>query len=224
MRFVSAIAVLVVVFVALSAAFAVPIAEKEDITALCRGQKVLVWFHAYPVPEVGQQPNNREGKKKTADAVQAALTKAGVTIVKQVVADAQPELRDHLYQTLLLACGDQDPAEALKDVPHRVTGIVFRDGKYVRGLPLEAEGRCKGFVPAPHGYFLWGLGDKRGRDQARLKGLKGIRVEDFSYRGPPGGGAGGESGRVRIFPEGDMTLLEMFLLTQAEFELVEPGK
>lgn len=182
-----------------------------------RGQKVLVLFHAYPVGKIGE--DNREAHRKLAQEIEASLAKAKVSVVRVVTTSRDFLDQDtsiHFDQMMLLDCQGQDPAEALKDIPHRQAAIVFVDGAYKAGLPSPAD--AKGRVPAPWAYQAWGTGNlpKRDVDLARYEKLQGVKV-DYVPPQAGGAGAGGAAGYAKLTAVKDLTLLEVFLLTKAGF-------
>lgn len=182
---------------------------------LVKGQKVLLAFHAYPVGKPGLGQDNPAARKKVADDIQAALTKAGVKVVKVIRADDPTPRSIHFNQTLLLDCGGKDAAAALADVPHRTHGIVFRDGAYVRGLPGPQDAHRA--EPMAVAYRAWGTGmlgrpDPR-PNLAQLRAMPTVHVDYVR----PAMGSGGSLGYALLTPEGTTTLLEVFLAAQADF-------
>ena len=183
------------------------------------GQKVLALFHAYPIGKFKE--DNREALAAAAKTVEEALDKAKVKVVHVVRTSRDFLDQDtsvHFDQMMLLDCQGKDPAEALKDVPYRQAAIVFEDGNFRASLPSPQDKKAR--VPAPCAFKSWGSGEVAKRDaELRAFGLiKGLRVE---YTPPlaGGAGAGGSAGFARFFPEKGMTLLEVFALTKAGFEL-----
>ena len=142
----------------------------------------------------------------------------------RVVSETKGKEQGLTYSALmLLDCGRKEPAEALKAIPYRLAGIVFLDGRYERALPVGQPPKWlvtakAGQVPAHYAFKRWGsaLGERL-EDQARFKALRGVKVEIT-----PPSGASGNGGCAKLTPAEGHTLLEVFLLSGAGFDLVDP--
>ena len=96
------------------------------------------------------------------------------------------------------------------------SAILFQDGKFQQAFSNDPNG----LLPAASACIFWGVpcqnSGKKDRDMARAKDLKGIvRAEYFD----PPLGSGGSAGWTIYTPEEGHTLLEVFLLTSAGFNL-----
>jgi RNA polymerase sigma factor (sigma-70 family) len=195
---------------------------------LTRGEKVLVSFNKWGA-FIGPNPREEDlarARKAVHEEIAAAVTKAGADIVR-VCGESVSGVAGREYSAMmLLDCRGQPPEKVLVDVPYRFAGVVFQDGGYLRGMPVESSSRFRpgiktGQVPAAYGYKTWGAMEGRQceADLARFSTLEGVKVE---FEGAPFGSGGG-GGHVRLTPAPGHTLLEVFLLTEAGFLMVDPG-
>jgi hypothetical protein len=78
----------------------------------------------------------------------------------------------------------------------------------------------QGQIPADYAFMAWGTGnlERYRQDMERLPKLKEV---NFVYTPPPAG-AGGGAGSATLTPAAGHTLLEVFILTGAGFQLVDP--
>jgi len=164
-----------------------------------RGQKVLAIF-------------SRDARPRDEE-VKLPLQKAGAQIVQQVPDDAQPgALR------LLLDTQGKDPAEVLAGLPRFMGAIVFQDGKYVRGVPLEKQlaGYRKGQVPAPYAIAAATMPQGMPALLERYNRIPGVKAEHVP---PTGRGVG----YIKLTPkDAKTTLLEVFIRTRGDFEYMDP--
>ena len=75
--------------------------------------------------------------KAVHDEIATAVKKAGAEIVRVYGESVSPAAGREYSAMMLLDCRGQPPENALADVPHRFAGIVFQDGSYLRGMPVE---------------------------------------------------------------------------------------
>ncbi len=187
-----------------------------------RGQKVLFWFHAYPVGSMEKGSDNTEAHEKVAREIQDALAKAGAKPLELLHDSRQSKRRHenpkqgavHVDQLILVDCQGRKPEDVFEGLPHRRGGIVFEDGAYARGLadPLVKQGNA---LPGRYASMLWGSGETvlRDEDLKRYRSQRGVAVQLIT----PPVGSGGSLGWVKLTPEPGTTLLEVFLLTRAQF-------
>lgn len=191
---------------------------RKELPEEVRGQKVLMHFAFYSPNAPAREETTR------AEEVRAALKKANVSLVKVVSEEENKGQGQSYYALLLLDCQGQVPKKALAGLPHSGGGIVFQDGHYQEGLPFIADG--KAMIPARWGYVFWGGTDRRiggrfDRDMERLKKIPGLKMQiSDTNDGTPGSAM---SAQLTAEP-GKKTLLEIFLLTGASFELKEAPK
>lgn len=196
------------------------ILRRIDARREVRGRKVLIDFHGYPVGEV--KVDNTRAHDQAARDIQDALANAGVKTL-QVVYDSRktPQPHEdpkkgmiHFAQRILVDCGDRAPEDGLKALPHRQGAIVFQDGAPVGTLPA-LQRHQRGASPRFFGSMRHGSteGERWRKDFDRFRAILGVNVV---HREPPGN-TFGSNGILQLTPDAGVTLLEVFLLTQAEF-------
>jgi len=173
----------------------------RQLPAEVRGQKVLAIF-------------GLEGQPK--DDIQGPLQKAGVKIIQRIQApddDRAPGL-----MRLLLDTDGKDPAKVLTGLPRFLGAIVFQDGNYVRGLPLDMQfaGYRKGQVPAPFAVAAATMPQGMPALLERYHRIPGVKAEHVPPRGRG-------VGFIKLTPkDAKTTLLEVFLRTGCDFEYTDP--
>jgi RNA polymerase sigma factor (sigma-70 family) len=209
---------------------------------IVRGEKVLVEFWHYPLVDHPNRPSDEEiaaGRKTIGDKIGETLKAANVEVVqflwgrdgKVWGCDGKEGANRSSYSAMvLLDCKGRRPEEALAAVPYRIAGIVFKDGAYARGLPVETELKWlvtakKGQIPAPCAYYSRGGSAYADLQQSKLdverfQTIPGVVAQVF----PPSSGVAGGGWSAKLTPASGHTLLEVFLLTETGFLLVNSGQ
>jgi RNA polymerase sigma factor (sigma-70 family) len=172
-------------------------AQTEKTTVDLGGTKALVAFEAYFV---------REGAREVFDR---ALKDADVNILKTY----------HYGKYLLLDCGRADPAAVLARVPYHAGAIIFREGAFVKAVASHDSKR----IPAGYAVLRWGSTStgmsKMERDIAKYSNMDGLIAEKLSSV-PEGVEVAGNPTYLKLTPGKGKTLLEVFLLAEAQFDYV----
>ena len=196
-----------------------------NVSELIKGSKVLMAFHVYPVIPLSDLKTNptpddyAKAKTTVHDRLFAALKAADIDVAYIPFETHGAEMGLTYSAMLLLDCKGQEPSAALKAVPFRGAGIVFSEGHYRRGLPADSCPK----IPAPHAFRQGGTGNMAQvrEEKERWARLQAVKMQVLPE--PPGGaGAGGSAGQVILTAVRGHTLLEVFLLTGAGFQLVDP--
>lgn len=207
-------------------------AEEMPMAEMVKGEKVLVKFWHYPLVDHPNRPSDDDitaGRKKIGDKIAQALKGANVEAVRFLWGQDGQEGADRSSYSamMLLDCKGTRPEKALADVPYRIAGIVFKDGVYERALPVEAESKWlitakKGQVPARYAFYSRGGSafaelQQGQQDVERFGKMAELKVDAI----PPLRGAAGGGWSAKLTPAEDHTLLEVFILTGAGFQLVD---
>jgi RNA polymerase sigma factor (sigma-70 family) len=210
---------------------ATPLPTAETVPALIKGEKVLASFWHYPVVQIPDKGGTTveefaAGQRAAQDKVLQAIQSAGANVLR-VVRVSDGNARYEYSSLLLLDCKGQSPEKVLRVLPYFLTAIVFQDGQYGKGLPVQMEAKYlfgvkKGQVPAPYAFYALGGSAyanilKGEQDVKRFQTIPGVNVEAT----PPSGAKGG-GWSAKLTPAAGHTLLEVFLLTETGFKLVDP--
>jgi hypothetical protein len=178
--------------------------QRNDENVKFSGTMVLVGFDPYS--------SRRADSKQRQEAFHQALKKVEVQIVTQY----------NNGNYLLLDCGTNEPAEVLTKVPHHAGAIVFRDGKLASAI--ASSDRKK--IPKSHAVLRWGsTANDMKRMQADIKkysNMPGVVAEQID----PAAGRFvlGNSQLLKLTPGAGKTLLDMFIMTEAEFDFADNTK
>lgn len=163
--------------------------------------KVLVAFDPYS--------GERADRKQRQEAFQQALKEAEVQIVTTY----------HYGNYLLLDCGTKEPAELLKTVPYHAGAIVFRDGELVTAIAAHDKKK----TPKNCAILRWGsTANDVKRMQADIKkysNMPGVVAEKINLR--PGEVVFGNPWILKLTPGEGKTLLDIFVLAEAQFDYAE---
>lgn len=210
---------------------ATPLPTAETVPALMKGEKVLASFWHYPVvpiPDKGGTTAEEFAADQRAaqDKVLQAIQSAGVNVLR-VVRVSDRNARYEYSSLLLLDCKGQSPEKVLRALPYFLTGVVFQDGQYSKGLPVDLESKWlvtakKGQVSAAFAFYNRGGSayanlQQGEQDVKRFQTLDAVNVEATAPAG-----AAGSGWSAKLTPRAGHTLLEVFLLTEAGFKLVNP--
>jgi hypothetical protein len=211
---------------------AAPVAAHAQ--AILEGEKVLAQFWHYPAVEIGDKgppiadaEYYAAAREKIHQKILDAAKGAGVEVLRSWNTEDKAA-RLTYGAMLLLDCKGQSPEKVVRTLPDFVTGIVFQNGQYQQALPVETVSKWsvtvkKGQVPAPYAFYVRGgsayVNLQQGQqDVKRFKTMPEVIVEAFA---PPAGQAGG-GWMAKLTPAPGRTLLEVFLLTETRFQMVNP--
>ena len=168
------------------------------LSAKVAGTKLLVAFDRYS----GRSADRKQRQMEFQDS----LKQEGVRIEAQ-----------YRYGTyLLLQCGKEDPNEIIKKVPYHAGAIIFSDGKFVKSIAAHDNKK----IPQKHAVLRWG---------STAAAVKQMKVDIEKYSKMPGVVAKkintaegqfilGNPNKLVLTPSKGKTLLEIFLLAEAQFD------
>ncbi len=172
--------------------------DAERVLMKLDGTKVLVAFDPYS--------GRRADRKQRHEEFQQALKKEEVKIVTQY----------YYGNYLLLDCGKKKPAEVLKKVPHHAGAIVFHEGKLVSAIASQDKEK----IPKKYAVLRWG---STANDVKRMKAdikkysnTPGVIAEEINLA--PGRFVAGNPLILKLTPGKGKTLLDIFILTEAQFD------
>jgi hypothetical protein len=184
-------------------------AEKSPALAKeLRGCKVLV---AFPDPPVFLKKPTKDERAQAEEALRgahrAALKEAKMDLLK-VLAETRGFERD----LVLVDCKGKEPKTALKKLPYTWEAIVFKNGKFQKGL-RSAKGELPGAAVRKYWPAVPPAIRQRDKDLERFRKIPGIKVEFH----PPERLSAGSAGWVKLIPKKGTTVLEVYLLTGVGF-------
>lgn len=163
--------------------------------------KVLVAFDPY-------SGRRADSKKRRAEFDQA-LKKSKVKIVA----------KHHYDNYLLLDCGARKPATVLAEVPHHAGAIVFCNGNLVDTIPSHDRKR----TPKKYAILRWGSSANAMKqmkaDINKYSSMPGVVAKKVNLA--PGKHVFGNPFILKLTPSEGKTLLEIFLMAEAQFDHVE---
>jgi len=166
------------------------------------GPRVLVAFDPYDVKE-GAEAEFQRGLKDTK--VKVLMTY-------------------HYGFYYLLDCGDKSPEDVLKGVPFHAGAIVFRDGNFVNAIASH-DGKQ---VPKNYAVLRWGSNleavQEMEKDVAKFSKMDGVVAKFHQWKRKSDrleDQVAGNPSWMQLNPGKGKTLLEVFLLAEAQFDYSE---
>ncbi len=121
----------------------------------------------------------------------------------------------------LLDCGDKAPEDIVKSVPFHAGALVFRDGNFEKAIPSHDGKR----TPSNYAAKRWGSSmeavAEMMKEKERLSKTEGIVAKFHEWRPKskkPEDQIAGNPSWLELRPGKGKTLLEVFLLAQAQFD------